>query len=202
MKRFLKLTCCLILLMFLAACGKKTTETMYLAPAELTKEEQGILDLLEVTPDQFLIYDFSLEDGIEKLEVNLYELEDGSWKPLVSGGQPFEDTQGRIALGFTKLTQGLKVGVQSEHQNGATAYTRNPEEDEESSGCATVKLSEKKQVAWDEEIPLVVQVMTAKNEIYTYSPDAYFHPEDYAKHGYDHVFAITVRFSQTPLSSE
>lgn len=150
--------------MSLAACGEKTTETMYLAPAELTKEEQGILDLLEVTPDQFLIYDFSLEDGIEKLEVNLYELEDGSWKPLISGGQPFEDTQGRIALSFTKLTQGLKVGVQSEHQNGATAYTRNPEEDEESSGCATVKLSEKKQVAWDEEIPLVVQVMTAKTK--------------------------------------
>ena len=78
MKRFLKLTCCLILLIFLVACGEKTTETMYLAPAKLTKEEQGILDLLEVTPDQVLIYDFSLEDGIEKLEVNLYELEDGT----------------------------------------------------------------------------------------------------------------------------
>ena len=40
-----------------------------------------------------------------------------------------------------------------------------------------------------------VQIATTKNEIRSYEV-GYFHmPREYAKHGYEHVYAITVTFS-------
>ena len=50
--------------------------------------------------------------------------------------------------------------------------------------------------AYEEEIPLVVQIITSKNEVVSYQVDYFNSPEEYEKFEYEGVFAITVRFSQ------
>ena len=57
-------------------------------------------------------------------------------------------------------------------------------------------LSEKTEFAYEEEIPLVVQIITSKNEVISYQVDYFNSPEEYEKYGYEGVFAITIRFSQ------
>lgn len=42
--------------------------------------------------------------------------------------------------------------------------------------------------------------MTAKDEVTSYNVEYFEHPEKYEKYGYEHVYAITVRFSRSPLS--
>ena len=60
---------------------------------------------------------------------------------------------------------------------------------------ATSTLTESAKIELDQEIPLAVQIATTKNEIRSYEV-GYFHmPREYAKHGYEHVYAITVTFS-------
>ena len=67
-------------------------------------------------------------------------------------------------------------------------------------GFATSILSEKKEVVYEEEIPLVIQVIISKNEIHSYQVDYFHFLKEYEKLGYEGVFAITVRFSQKTVA--
>lgn len=196
MKRLLCLLCCLLMAVSVTACGEDG-KSMYIAPASLTEAEENIVELLGLNTEQ-LIFDFCLDATVQSMQVNTYELIDGQWRMISGGGgQEFRDKEGRIALGFDDLGDGIRTGIQSEHHSGATAYTMEVEDD--TTGMATSVLSEPTEIVYEQEIPLVVQIHTSQNEIRSYSVDYFFHPEDYAQYGYEHVYAVTVLFSQGSL---
>ena len=67
-------------------------------------------------------------------------------------------------------------------------------------GWATSTLTDKTEIAYDQEIPLVIQIITSKNEVHSYMVDYFFQPEEYEKYDYEHVYAITVLFSQKTVN--
>ena len=173
---------------------------MYIEPAQLTEEEEQIAALLGLNTKQ-RIFDFVLDDTVQTIQVNSYRLIDGEWKMETGGGgQAFSDTKGRIALGFERLDEGMRVAIQSEHTGGSTEYQSERNEDLEEIGTfATSVLSQRTEFTYEEEIPLVVQVITSKNEIVSSILDDFYSPEEYEKLGYEGVFAITIRFSQKTI---
>ena len=144
------------------------------------------------------IYDFVLDETVQSIQVNTYRLMDGEWKlETGGGGQAFSDAKGRIALSFERLDEGIRIAIQSEHTGGSTKYNSERNEDLNEIGSYTTSiLSEKTEFAYEEEIPLAVQIITSKNEVVSYQVDYFNSPEEYEKFGYEGVFAITVRFSQ------
>lgn len=76
------------------------------------------------------------------------------------------------------------------------------EETGEPDGMATTTsyLSNRTEIVYEKEVPIAVQIVTSKNEISSYDPEYFFQPEEYEKFGYEHVYALTVLFSQEPLS--
>ena len=175
----------------------KTDEKMYIEPAQLTEEEEKIARLLGLNTEQ-RIFDFELDETVKSIQVNTYRLIDGEWKlETGGGGQAFSDRDGRIALAFDRLDEGIRITMQSDHTGGSTEYKSERNEDlDEIGSFATSVLSEKTEVYYEEEIPLAVQVITSNNQIMSYQVD-YFHSlEEYEKLGYEGVFAITIRFSQ------
>ena len=176
---------------------EKTVGKMYIEPAQLTEEEEKIAASLGLNTQQ-KIYDFVLDETVQSIQVNTYRLIDGEWKlETGGGGQAFSDVTGRIALSFERLDEGIRIAIQSEHSGGSTEYDSERNEDlNEIGSYATSILSEKTEFAYEEEIPLVVQVITSKNEVVSYQVDYFNSPEEYEKYGYEGVFAITIRFSQ------
>ena len=175
----------------------KTAEKMYIEPAQLTEEEEKIAALLGLNTEQ-RIFDFELDETVQSIQVNTYRLIEGEWKlETGGGGQAFSDTDGRIALAFDRLDEGLRIAIQSDHTGGSTEYKSERNEDlEEIGSFATSVLSEKIEFDYEEEIPLAVQVITSNNQIMSYQVDYFHSPEEYEKLGYEGVFAITIRFSQ------
>ena len=199
MKRLIALFMVIAGVICMGACSDipETANEMYIEPAQLTEEEEQIAALLGLNTKQ-RIFDFVLDKTVQSIQVNTYRLIDGEWKiETGGGGQAFSDAKGRIALGFERLDEGIRIAIQSEHTGGSTEYESERNEDlEEIGGFATSILSEKTEFCYEEEIPLVIQVFTSKNEWRSYGVD-YFHcPEEYEKLGYEGVFAITIRFSQ------
>ena len=95
----------------------------------------------------------------------------------------------------------MRITIQSEHTGGATEYKSGCNEDlKEIGGFATSILSEKKEFVYEEEIPLVIQIITSKNAISSYQVDYFDSPKEYEKLGYEGVFAITIRFSQKTVA--
>lgn len=204
MKRAFPTVIVICLILALTGCGGETAEpSMYIEPARLTEEEENIADLLGVEDDQY-IFDFVLDDNVQSMQINTYELADGEWRMIAGGGgQAFDDTAGRIALGFDMIGEGVRIAVQSDGSGGATAYYPDPKDDFEGMGSATSFLSGRTEIVYEAEIPLAVQIVTAKNEIHSYMVEYFHSPEEYA--GYEYVYAITARFSQktvAQLSSE
>lgn len=143
-----------------------------------------------------LIYDFILDDTVKSLQINTYELVDGKWKSASNGCQEFTDHKGRLALDFKKIAQGQRVAIQSEHNSGSHQHATKVEEDFTGISCATSVLNQQAEIIYVQEVPLAIQILTAQNTVNTYSVDCFFKPEEYEKHGYERVYAITAVFSQ------
>lgn len=195
-----KLRCIIIvicLLLSLTACHvKEKLPNMYIEKAKLTQEELNILELLGVD-DGDIIYDFQVSDKIKAIQINTYELENGKWKLIAGGGgRTFKDTNGRIALSAENIAKGCRIAIQSENNKGSDSYTTEISQDQENMGRATSYLTNMEEIIYEEEIPLVIQIQTSKNTISSYDVAYFNQPEEYSGHGYEHVYAITVRFSE------
>lgn len=203
MKKLMVIVLAIVGMLSMAGCAdiEKNEGKMYIEPAQLTEEEEKFASLLGLNTEQ-RIYDFTLEESVQSIQVNTYRLMDGEWKlEAGGGGQAFSDVEGRIALSFERLDEGLRIAIQSEHTGGATEYNSERNEDlNEIGSFVTSVLSEKTEFEYEEEIPLAVQIITSKNEVVSYQVDYFYSPEEYEKLGYEGVFAITIRFSQKTVA--
>ena len=161
MKKLMVIVLAIVGMLSMAGCAdtEKNEGKMYIEPAQLTEEEKEIASLLGLNTEH-RIFDFSLDESVQSIQVNTYRLVDGEWKlEIGGGGQAFSDTKGRIALGFERLDEELRIAIQSEHTGGATEYKNGRNEDlKEIGGFATSILSEKKEVVYEEEIPFCFSV--------------------------------------------
>lgn len=203
MKKLMVIVLAIVGMLSMAGCAdkEKNEEKMYIEPAQLTEEEEKIASLLGLNTKQRIV-DFAVDETVQSIQVNTYRLLDGEWKlEAGGGGQAFSDITGRIALDFERLDEGNRIAIQSEHTDGSTEYKSECNKDlNEIGSFATSVLSEKTEIVYEEEIPLVVQIITSKNEVVSYQVDYFHSPEEYEKLGYEGVFAITVRFSQKTVA--
>lgn len=193
----------LVLLALLSGCSAEAAPAMYIEPAQLSEEEEAIAKLLGADTDQ-RIYDVVLDGTAKTVSVNTYVLEDGEWK-LVTGGGGMAlkegSNKGRMAFGFEDLRGEYREAVQFGKDFTAVKYGSSEElDDPEGMGRTTSFLSNREEIVYGREIPLAIQINTTKNEVVSYFTEYFFHPEEYEKLGYEHVYALTVTFSQEPLS--
>lgn len=202
MKKMLLLLAALFALNLSACVGGEEQargSEMYIEPAQLNEDEKKMAQLLGGTEGQ-TIFDFSADDSVQSLLITVWKLENGEWKEQLVDSQRLDESSGRIALGFEDIAAGGRIAVQT--QSGFSAGTRSNEGDEalEGMGRTTAYLSERKAIEYDKEIALAVQTFTDKNEVISYDPEYFEHPEEYEKLGYDAVYAISACFSREPLS--
>jgi len=114
------------------------------------------------------------------------------------GGLDFRDADGRLALGFKNLAEGLRVAIQSENNSSATQYTADLPEDFRWMSSSTSSLNDRTEILYEKEIPLVIQILTSNNYVRSFPVEQFTTPEEYKD--YEHVYAITILFSQKSLS--
>lgn len=192
----------LTLLALLAGCSAEAAPAMYIEPAQLSEEEEAVAKLLGADTDQHL-FDVVLDGTAKTVSVNTYELVDGEWEMRSGGGGMAlkeGEKKGRMAFGFEDLRGSLRKAVQFGDEFFASSHEIPEEETEENLGRATALLSGRTEIVYEQEIPLAIQINTSRNEVLSYDTEYFFQPEEYEKYGYEHVYALTVTFSQEPLS--
>lgn len=191
-----------LLALVLGGCTAGMAPKIYIEPAKLSGEEEAIAKLLGADTEQHL-FDVVLDGTAKKVSVNTYVLEGGEWKLVTGGGgMALKEgaEKGRMAFGFQDLGGKYREALQFGTDFTAVSYGSPEEEPEEGMGGSTAFLSNRTEIVYEEEIPLAVQIRTTKNEVRLYDPEYFFQPEEYEKFGYEHVYALTVTFSQEPLS--
>ena len=104
--------------------------------------------------------------------------------------------RGRVALSFGKITEGVNMAIQSENMQENMSLDKITQSDTGSMSYTTSVLTESADLELDKETPLAIQIVTSKNDIQSYGVQYFEMPREYAKHGYEHVYAITVMFSE------
>ena len=198
MKRLIAL---FALLALLAGCSAEAAPAMYIEPAQLDEKEEAVAKLLGADTDQYL-FDVVLDGTAKKVSVCTYELVDGEWEMVTGGGgMTLKEgvKNGRMAFGFEDLRGECREAVQFGKDFTAVKYGPSEEYDD-SLGRGIAFLSDRTEIVYGQEIPLAIQINTGLNKIVSYDVEYFFQPEEYEKFGYEHVYALTVTFSQEPLS--
>ncbi|MBD5119299.1 MAG: hypothetical protein HDT37_09385 [Clostridiales bacterium] len=204
-KQYISLLLAALMALTLTACGaalkKDNSTAMTIAPAQLSEEEAALAELLALDMDSYHIYDFYLSEksGIQSLCLTAYELVNGEWMDVAAEVHPFSDVSGRISLTFGKMTDGVQTAVQGASATNSSSFAPVSKGNVSDMTFATSALDDASTtIEPDQEIPLVLQVVTSKNEVRMYKVDYFGMPRELDKQGYEHVYAITVTFSQTP----
>ncbi len=205
-KRYSFLLLAAVLALALAGCGanedkdKRQDGAMTIAPAQLSQEESGILELLDVDLDTHRVFDLQVE-GAKSVRLRAYELADGAWNCVVHAAREGFDGPGRVALSFGKMTEGVRMAYQDETGALSREFVM---EAGDASGMvfATSVLTKVRDIKLEAEIPLALQIATTQNEFVTYDVDYFGMPRELAKGGYEHVYAITVTFSASEPSQQ
>lgn len=202
-KRYTALLLAALLALALAGCKKEDDTAneamkMTIMPCVLSQEETALLELLNVDMNTHRVFDFQVE-GAKSIRLRAYELVDGEWNCVVHGAHETADGRGRIALTFGKMTEGARMADQDVKGSFAREFAM---EAGDVSGMvfATSALTKGRDIELDQEIPLALQIVTAQSEFSTSDVDYFGMPRELAKHGYEHVYAITVTFSQSAAS--
>ena len=201
-KRYCALLLSGLLALALCGCGAGPVKggAKTIAPAELTPEESALAQLLNVKLDGYRIFDFAVgkagDGGVKSVQITLYELKDGEWSPVSQNRRALSDPEGRLALGFSKIPEGVELTFQSESLSSTLSLDGAVGGSVSSMTFATSVLTESVPIEVDKEVPLVVQIATTKNEIRAYDVEYFDMPREYDKHDYEHVYAITALFSE------
>lgn len=202
MKKILSIALTFSFMLLMSACSSNTMENakMTINRAELTEEEQNILDLVNSDKKPYL-WDFTIDDTVKSMTMITYELVDGNWKEVAYSGEQFEDLEGRIALVFDNIADGVTTGVESESKSGSQSYAPDHDINFEGMASTTSTLSNPYDIVYEEEVPLVIQIHTTSDEIRSANPEyGFFEDLDNYKN-YEKVYAITVTFSQKTVAA-
>ncbi len=166
---------------------------MYLQTAELTEKETAILQLAGADLNE-KIYDFRADASLQSVRLCLYRLQDRRWEQVSDGVRAFQQDGGRIAISFDDLGAGHRFALQGKDAFSATAHRSNAPPDRTGTQMVTSWLSGCQELRYEEEIPLVLQVCTAKDEVRSYDTSCFFQPEVFED--YEFVYAVTAMFSR------
>lgn len=196
MKHFYQACICLLLIL-LTGCTTATQSASALSvrPTELTEEEQALYQL--VSTQNTLLFDFIADETIQSLRISAYELgTDGSWVNISESREAYDELTGRFALRYHVIPNGMRIAVQGK---GATENAASETIDTTDMTISSMILSTQTELAYEQEIPLAVQVVSSK-EVKNISLDYFTTPEKYLAAGYEHVYYITLTLSQQALT--
>ena len=144
------------------------------------------------------IFDFVVDHNAKRMRINTYELLNGEWSPIsIDYHEPLNNTDGRLAFEFDHLDEGMRFAIQSGGNTGSASYSTQPEYATLGMGYGTSTMSGRTEIIYGVEMPVAIQIVTSKSSFQSCSVNYFSTPEELAKSGYEHIYAITVCFEDT-----
>jgi len=143
-------------------------------------------------------YDFRMDDTLKSVVMEVWELKDGQWTDLGGGRIAASLCEGQFSLAFNDLPKGITYSV----EGASYTYTVNKDfatgfASDADSRLYTTMLTQLKEITYETPIPVAMQIYTTNQSPEYIGVDFFHQPEKLASEGHDHVYAVTLAFSQT-----
>lgn len=198
MKRFLAVALMALLLCApVARAWGAWDQGMDLRPAQLSDGER---QLLKLTGFDGRIYRYRADGDLRSVEINCYKLgADGAWIAMGGGGRcALEDAEGRLALSFDDLSEGLRVAL--EGGNGLFAFDHEiPAAGADDGLGREIRWAGDLPIEYEQEMPLAVQLFSDPEETAYCEAGDFERPQAFLEAGYEKVYALTLTFSRQAM---
>lgn len=171
-----------------------------LVPVELTAKSLELFNTLgRNRKHDNCIFDFTVPEETKRISIMQWELKDGEWVVYEGDHLVLNRTKGRIGLSWDDLCNDANVVLRTDENTFAITH-HNPE-DASVSGLQTVTIFQRMdtEIVLEQEIPLLMQIVTNAAEVPVIPLNCYPETERYA--GHEQVTLVTVRFSAVPFES-
>lgn len=195
MKKIIALMMIVTIVLGMTACGGTG---MTISKAELNDDEQAIVKLLKNNKETSIL-DYKVDDTVKSMTINVQELDkNGKWKNVSEGGgfgmsENEDRADGRIAIAFRALPDSLYTAFNGSTLNGTD------KEPSKNMAYVTVLLEEPMEIEYGKPVPVALQMMSKNDSIASSDLGDYYDTKKLTKKKYDHVYAVTVTFSQKEL---
>ena len=185
-----------------------TGKELYIETAQLSEDEQTLLDLIDFGHSRYVLYDFVIEDTAHQLFFKTYVFKDGQWQitpaEQTNGSRALSySTSGRLLLDSEDLSRRLLIALQRADGSGYTGTAYDTGSSVFDSGMFTAyTLPKRTEILYDQEIPLVLKVIPhdhsiSKDDIHTIFEN-FSNPSAFAESAtkFEHLYGVTITFSQ------
>ncbi len=200
MRKLLAILILACILSFFSACRfPDASPKMHIEKARLSEKEESVATLLGYSGDR--IFDFQVDDSVQSIQINTLELKNGRWyKESIGSGFNYTEPKGRISLSVGKFAFAERIAIQGKDYFSAMEYNTQEISPKNNMAMTLSYLGNQMEVTYEKEIPLAIQVLSSdKNDRFFSDVSGFYNPQEYDKYNYEHVYAVTVLFSQKKL---
>ncbi len=146
-------------------------------------------------------FDFTADPAVEHLIFSVYRLTAGEWMLQEAAGDRWTvyTVHGTIHLPANSFAEPVILRASCGKSQLAFQYQA-PTRMLDGLDYLNVYRSEPVPMAYDQEIPLMIQILPREETDFSCDVDAFFHPETFKQVDYEGVYAITVKFLNESLS--
>ncbi len=179
MKKIAAMMMLMLLLTLLSGCQANVST---IEVAKLDEGDQIYEDMLGPGTETF---DLVLGKDARSIHMNLYQLVNGEWVPLVDGGRNVINSKERNIVGIYKDNIRLRSGGEQYHLPINELMLDNP-------GIGIARINEKTELELEAQVPVFLYVESSTNKLAVALSD-FYHPEKLAAH--ERVYALTAMVS-------
>lgn len=184
----------LLLVPALGGCQERETEKAFVAPYDMSQDQQELLSLLGLE-DAALVFSFQAPEEAAKVTAHTYVLEDGVWVEnggvsLLREGEDSQPLAGEFALVYHQdRSMDLHLNAQ-----GRVSFSSDPVPFEgELLSAAREAIPESQPAPLGEEVPVALFLEDGGTSMKSLTPQSYFTPQELE--GMDVAQAVTLEFS-------
>lgn len=204
MKKNISFLLCVLILFSLCGCDKQNDlndiNGNKIYSAELTEDEQNLLNLLGVQND-ISIYEFEIDDTYESISIWLEAYENGELLSINSRtSSNIKSNEGKIAVIIDK-TSNYEWRISVQNQNGISSYSFSTDNDFETSkeySRGTSELTDPIEIIPDKEIVLNAFLYEDENSMSIYFNQNYVENPEVLKE-YDYIYLLKCKFSDKSI---
>ena len=185
-----------------------TGKDLYIEPAQLSEDQQSLLNLLDFGREKYALFDFYIEETDHRLFFKTYQFKDGQWQFTEAEQENGScdlgyKTSGRLLLDSDDLSRRLRIALQHTDGSGYTGTSYDIGTSVYDSGMfSTYTLPERTEIIYNQEIPLLLKIVPHDNSINIDDVHAVFEnfsaPAAFAENAehFELLYAVTITFSQ------
>ncbi|MPW27329.1 hypothetical protein GC105_16305 [Alkalibaculum sp. M08DMB] len=171
----------------------------YISPAQLTSNQEELLDLTIDSNEKGMIYDYRVSENIKSILFEVTEYSYGDNPIVVSHGELFfSETEGQFYLSYDNTSEKLRLALRSGSGTSRITLESDPKDKDNDNPRSQLYLSSNYKIIAGDKIPISLVLEGNSEEMSIWNMEKYLEEPELLKE-YTKAHLVTITFGEDEL---